>query len=103
MILEHLPLRAALAVVLIATAATLGSPAEAQVTRPLVQEGKTALYQRVITVPGAVLVPDLAEPAETLGVAPFSTYYVYARRDSDGRAWLQIGTDSNGDIDGWID
>ncbi len=76
--------------------------AQAQGTRPLVQEGKSALYQRVIAVPGAVLADDASATSETRGVPPFSTYYVYARENNDGQDWLQVGTDSNGAIEGWL-
>ena len=75
----------------------------AQVQRPLVQEGKSALYQRVIVTPGAMLISDIARPLETRGVPPFSTFYVYDRREVDGRQWVQVGTDSNGTIAGWVD
>jgi hypothetical protein len=77
--------------------------ASGQVRKPLLQEGKTALYQRVIAAPGAMLVADPARPAETRGVPPFSNFYVYERRDDGGRQWIQVGTDSNGTIDGWVD
>jgi hypothetical protein len=90
-------------VTIIVTAAFLVGVANAQVRRPLIQEGKTALYQRIITSPGAMLVSDLAKPSETRGVPPFSTFYVYDRRDAGARKWVQVGTDSNGTIDGWVD
>ena len=79
------------------------SAVSAQVRKPQVQEGKTALYQRVISSPGAMLVPDPARTAEKRAVPPFSSYYVYERRDIDGRQWVQVGTDSNGEVDGWVD
>lgn len=91
-------------VFLVAIAATLSiSAASAQVQRPLVQDGKTALYQRVITAPGAMLVADPANPSDTRGVPPFSSFYVYERRADGARPWVQVGTDSNGTIDGWVD
>lgn len=102
MIYERVSIRRAVLTIVVA-ATTLGAAAQAQVQRPMVQEGKTALYQRVIAVPGAMLVPDLANPSETRGVPPFSTFYVYDRRETGGRPWLQVGTDSNGTIDGWLD
>ena len=77
--------------------------ASGQVRKPLLQEGKTALYQRVIAAPGAMLVADPARPSETRGVPPFSNFYVYDRRGEGGRQWIQVGTDSNGVIDGWVD
>ena len=77
--------------------------AVAQSTRPLPLEGKRALYQRVIAVPGAGLVDEagasmrLARP-----VTPFTVLYVYAREVIDGREWLQVGVDSIGEIRGWL-
>ena len=82
---------------------TLIGVAYAQVQRPLIQEGKSALYQRVIVTPGAMLISDVARPSETRGVPPFSTFYVYDRREDGGRQWVQVGTDSNGTIAGWVD
>ena len=91
-------------VFLIATLAVLSiSVASAQVRRPLVQDGKTALYQRVIVAPGAALVTDPARPSEARVVPPFSSFYVYERREDGSRRWVQVGTDSNGGIDGWVD
>ena len=91
-------------VFLIATLAVFSiSVASAQVRRPLVQDGKTALYQRVIVAPGAALVTDPARPSETRVVPPFSSFYVYDRREDGSRRWVQVGTDSKGGIDGWVD
>jgi len=90
--------RAALAALLLATGV-----ADAQVERPLNQEGKSALYQRVIAVPGAQLAATAGVSEDSRTVPPFSTYYVYARSTSaDGREWLEVGTDSVGPPDGWI-
>lgn len=107
MIIENVSLRKPMLTFIsfaIAVVATTVGVAEAQVQRPMVQEGKTALYQRVVAVPGAMLVPDLDNTSKTRGVPPFSTFYVYERRDgANGRPWIQVGTDSNGTIDGWLD
>ncbi len=75
----------------------------AQPTRPLTLEGKRALYQRVIAVPGAGLVesPGAASNAAQ-PVTPFTVFYVYARETVDGRQWLHVGLDSSGDIRGWL-
>lgn len=96
------PHRAA-AVAVVLTGMLLGAAADAQVRRPLTQDNKKALYQRVITVPGAVMAAGIGDrPDATRRVPPFSTYYVYDRRTRDGRAWLEVGSDSNGTVDGWI-
>jgi len=82
-------------------ACVLASAAQGQVTRPLLQEGKSALYQRVIAVPGAELA---SAPGDTdrRAVAPFTTYYVYDRSTQGQQEWLQVGTESTGTIDGWL-
>ncbi len=81
---------------------TFATDVHAQVERPLLQEGKSALYQRVIAVPGAALVDTPGDASDPRVVPPFSTYYVYDRQQQDGRAWLQVGLNSAGDIEGWL-
>ncbi len=68
--------------------------------RPLLMPNKQALYQRVLTKPGALL---FNEPQQGKGKAttPFNTYYVYARKELTGSNWLQIGLDRHGTIAGW--
>lgn len=74
-------------------------PAEAQsARRPLLVEGTTSLWQRVITRPGAVLAPRPGETARTTAVPGFSVFYVYDRRDG----WLEVGEAANGRTQGWI-
>ena len=76
--------------------------ADAQVRRPLLQEGKSALYQRVIAVPGAELSNAPGETADRRPVPPFTTYYVYDRSTEGQREWLEVGVDSTGSVDGWL-
>ncbi len=90
-----------IALLLIASMA-LGT-AVAQTTRPLTLEGKRALYQRVIAIPGSGIVSTAGAPArQSQPVAPFSVFYVYERAIVDGRQWLRVGLDSIGDIRGWL-
>ena len=89
-------------VLLTGFAMTFMAAAHAQVKRPLLQEGKSALYQRVIAVPGAALVDAPGDASDRQVVPPFSTYYVYDRQQQDGRPWLQVGLNSTGDIEGWL-
>jgi len=92
--------RAALAAILFVGA--LGS-ASAQVTRPLTLEGKRALYQRVIAIPGAGVVATAGGPTrQAQPVAPFTVFYVYERTVVNGREWLRVGLDSTGGIQGWL-
>lgn len=85
-------------------AATVLATAYAQPTRPLTVEGKRALYQRVIAVPGAVLLDAPgASRAYAQPVTPFTVFYVYGRESTeDGRAYVQVGIDSAGRTDGWL-
>ncbi len=83
--------------------AVISVTASAQVMRPLTLEGKTALYQRVIAIPGAKLANT---PGEGTGsakpVTPFTVFYIYARENHDDLEWLQVGTSNSGKIDGWL-
>lgn len=94
--------RLAISIIVLTGLAQVGI-AQGQLTRPLIQEGKTALYQRVIAIPGAKLnvVPGRTS-AKALPVSPFSTFYVYQRKNLDGGEWLQVGTDSTGTVKGWL-
>lgn len=75
----------------------------AQPTRPLTLEGKTALYQRVIAIPGAKLVNAIGDSADAADpVTPFTVFYIYARQIEDDHEWFQVGTANNGKIDGWM-
>jgi hypothetical protein len=81
---------------------TLGGlcPATAAPSRPLLMEAKKALYQRVLTKPGAQLF-SAPQQGEGKPLTPFSAYYVYARKSLNGVSWLQLGYNRHGEIDGW--
>ncbi|MDR1856438.1 MAG: VWA domain-containing protein [Desulfovibrio sp.] len=69
-------------------------------SKPLLQDGKKTLYQRVISHPGAQLLATQAAGAKVLkdAVTPFTVFYVYGK----GQGKLEVGTSSTG-ADGWID
>jgi len=69
--------------------------------RPLLMAGKKTLYQRVLSVPGARIA---ARPGGQAGatVIPFTAFYVYARKQLDGREWIEVGTDRFGTRAGWL-
>jgi hypothetical protein len=69
--------------------------------QPLLIAGKQSLFQRVLSVPGARLHPTPAAAAEE-AVTPFTAFYVYARRTSEGQQWLKVGTDRFGSSSGWL-
>ncbi|MFY9137698.1 vWA domain-containing protein [Zwartia sp.] len=70
--------------------------------KPLLQEGKKTLYQRVLTTPTCKL---YAKPGDQSGAAQeaFSRYYVYQRTESAGKTWLEVGVDTVGKKIGWLD
>ncbi|THB64315.1 MAG: VWA domain-containing protein, partial [Desulfovibrio sp.] len=80
------------------------APALAQDREPLLIEGKSSLYQRVIVHPEASL---YAEPSTSSGVVrnrikPFSVFYVYARQGEGDGQWLEVGASTNGEVLGWL-
>ncbi len=81
--------------------ALTGASAQAQPTHPLLMEGKQALYQRVLSKPGARLFTGLQQ-GEGSDSTPFSAYYVYARESRDGTPWVELGLNRYGEIAGWM-
>ena len=73
-------------------AATLASPACAAGKQPLLQEGKHALFQRVLTYPGCQLSAKAGEAGKEQPA--FSRFYVYQRTTLGQDTWLQVGPDS---------
>ena len=79
------------------------TPIAVEQIRPLLMAGKRSLYQRVLTRPGAVLQtrPEISARGQTM--TPFRMFYVYARqKGADGQTWLQLGSDTRGDLSGWV-
>ena len=58
-------------------------PALAQARTPLLIEGKTTLYQSVLTRPGVKIAEGVGAPG-TVPVQPFTPLYVYERMPVDG-------------------
>ncbi|WP_267269113.1 serine/threonine-protein kinase [Pseudomonas protegens] len=69
--------------------------------RPLLMPGKKTLFQRVLSKPGASF---SSEPGATpdKSVPAFSVFYVYQRKNLDGRSWLRLGAASDGRSAGWL-
>lgn len=69
--------------------------------KPLLQPGKKTLFQRVLTTPGCLMssTPGGAEGKEQ---PAFSRFYVYARKQTGSKDWLQLGPDSFGKTTGWM-
>jgi hypothetical protein len=69
--------------------------------RPLLMEGKQALYQRVLSKPGAHFYQDIMK-AKGDPATPFSVFYVYNRKTENGSTWLQLGQNRHGVLAGWM-
>jgi hypothetical protein len=69
--------------------------------QPLLMDGKQALYQRVLSKPGARIF-DAVQQGQGSATTPFSAYYVYDRQKRDGSDWLQLGINRYGEIAGWM-
>lgn len=71
---------------------------------PLLMEGKTTLFQRVLVRPGTPLVdqPGNSAPANAEPLPPLTLMHVYKRVDYKNREWLEVGHGSRGPTDGWI-
>lgn len=86
----------------LAVSLTLASMAPALADqRPLLQEGKETLYQRVLTTPGCQLTQAAGGSGGDIQPA-FSRFYVYQRSDENGENWLEVGPDSYGSAIGWL-
>lgn len=75
----------------------------AQDRRPLLIDGKTTLYQKVLTRPGASVAEGIGGPG-TSDLDPFSVLYIYQRHpvDGGGETWLEVGTDAKGKVVGFL-
>lgn len=69
--------------------------------KPLLQEGKKTLFQRVLTTPGCKLGTTAGDDKGELQPA-FSSFYVYQKTDMNGQNWVKVGPDSYGKTIGWL-
>ena len=84
--------------------AVLAGPAAAQSQKPLLIEGKTTLYQKVLTRPGAMLSGSPGAGGQGAPLPPFSILYVYQRLEiQGGSSLLAVGPDARGTISGFVE
>ncbi|MCB9946522.1 MAG: VWA domain-containing protein [Rhodospirillaceae bacterium] len=78
--------------------------AGAQDRTPLPVDDQPSLYQRVLTRPGAVLRATPGDTAQVVDdlVPTFTVFYVYDRREADGRQWAEVGGPVRGPAEGWV-
>lgn len=69
--------------------------------KPLLQDGKTTLYQRVLTTPSCELLEN-NKASSGKKIPIFSRYYVYKREKIAGKTLVQVGPDSLGKTVGWL-
>jgi hypothetical protein len=84
--------------------AVAGKMVPSSAKKPLLMTGKQNLYQRVLTLPGAILYPQQKLSLENpIQLPSFSPYYIYNRiKDDAHRYWLQVGLGKTGNVVGWI-
>ena len=71
---------------------------------PLLMEGKTTLYQRVLTTPSCLLYPKAYGVGEGQKLPAFSQYYVYdVAEQGNGTQILTVGSNATGTISGPLD
>lgn len=77
------------------------SPLLQAADKPLLQDGKQTLFQRVLTTPNCQLV-SAAGAAGGVTQPAFSRFYVYERAEAGSSEWLRVGPDSYGKSIGWL-
>jgi len=92
------------AALLLCASVAVAAPAGAQEDgpEPLLMEGKEALYQRVLTRPGAMMVADPATEDAGTPLTPFSVFYVYDRKFFREIDWAKLGARDTGGPEGWV-
>lgn len=96
-------MRAVILVSILCIAAAVAPPVNAQARKPMLIEGKTELFQRILTRPGASLARGVGAPGET-PVDPFTPLYVYGYHpvDGGGQTYIEVGTDTKGTVVGFL-
>ena len=70
--------------------------------KPLLMEGKKTLYQRVIVHPDTQSYSEGGGKTDGKSVKPFSVFYVYERKDVDGKPWIKASPSTQGHGLIWI-
>ena len=69
---------------------------------PLLIEGTSSLYQRVLTRPGASVHTEANAGTEVEAPPVFTVYYVFARQSIGSDAWIEVGPSKDRDPVGWV-
>jgi serine/threonine-protein kinase PpkA len=70
--------------------------------KALLMPGKSSLYQRILTRPGALLHESPGAAGEGVALPPLSVFFVFERRQLGAQQWLEIGSSPVGNPYGWI-
>jgi hypothetical protein len=102
---RSLLLQVATAIVALLVACAPWATAEAQLAgaprKPLLIEGKTTLYQRVLTRPGAAI---SAQPGSAGGkeLPAMTLLFVYGKQSVGNAGYLEVGSNSEGKVIGFV-
>lgn len=70
---------------------------------PLLMEGKSTLYQRVLTTPSCQLYADPKQPTNGKSLPAFSQFYVYADLSASHQLdFYQVGSNATGKVEGFL-
>ena len=72
--------------------------ADAAEHKPLLVEGKTTVFQRVLSKPGAAAFSEPGGSTEAGRIRPFQPLYVYARQGN----WIEFGRGQATGAEGWV-
>ncbi len=89
---------ALLGALMLVAALALPAPLAAQQLRPLLIEGTSSVYQRVLTRPGAALF-DAPDSRQLRRYPAFQPLYVFGRR----AGWVQVGPSVFAAPEGWVE
>ncbi len=76
--------------------------APAQTKEPLMQDGTTSIPERVLSRPEAQVVSAPGEEKVVETPQPFTLYYLFERRQADGKEWVEVGPNRDTDPIGWM-
>ena len=84
-------------------AGAAGDAAAQDARQPLLIDGKSTLYERVLTRPGAMLNQGPGSGVPGTELPPFTILYVYERLEIGGETLLAVGPDARGTLSGFVD
>jgi serine/threonine-protein kinase PpkA len=95
--------RAILVMSILLLSTAVADPAATQNRQPKLIEGKSELFMRILTRPGAKLARGVGAPGKT-PIDPFTPLFVYERHpvDGGGETYIEVGADAKGTVLGFL-